>query len=127
MRILPRLNEDVNEEWMSDKGRFQYDGLKQQRLNIPLVKGPDGAFAPKRWPEALEAVAQGLQGVKGNEMKAIAGKLSDAETMIALKVWLLSRSLPCQAEELGCMFVGAVSPMTYSIGSGRQAPSMTGG
>lgn len=86
MRILPRLNEDVNEEWLSDKGRFQYDGLKQQRLNVPLVKGPDGAFAPKRWPEALEAVAQGLQGVAGNEMKAIAGKLSDAESMVALKV-----------------------------------------
>ena len=86
MRILPRLNEDVNEEWLSDKGRFQYDGLKQQRLNVPLVKGPDGAFAPKRWPEALDAVAQGLQGVAGNEMKAIAGKLSDAESMVALKV-----------------------------------------
>lgn len=86
MRILPRLNEDVNEEWLSDKGRFQYDGLKQQRLNVPLVKGPDGAFAPKRWPDALEAIAQGLQGVAGNEIKAIAGKLSDAESMVALKV-----------------------------------------
>lgn len=40
MRIVPRLNEEVNEEWLSDKGRFQYDGLKRQRLNIPLVKGP---------------------------------------------------------------------------------------
>ena len=40
MRIVPRLNEEVNEEWLSDKGRFQYDGLKRQRLNVPLVKGP---------------------------------------------------------------------------------------
>ena len=39
MRIVPRLNEEVNEEWVSDKGRFQYDGLKRQRLNVPLVKG----------------------------------------------------------------------------------------
>ena len=38
MRITPRLNEEVNEEWLSDKGRFQYDGLKRQRLNMPLVK-----------------------------------------------------------------------------------------
>lgn len=38
MRITPRLNEDVNEEWLSDKGRFQYDGLKRQRLNVPMVK-----------------------------------------------------------------------------------------
>ena len=40
MRIVPRLNEEVNEEWLSDKGRFQYDGLKRQRLNVPLIKGP---------------------------------------------------------------------------------------
>jgi NADH dehydrogenase/NADH:ubiquinone oxidoreductase subunit G len=38
MRITPRLNEEVNEEWLSDKGRFQYDGLKRQRLNTPMVK-----------------------------------------------------------------------------------------
>jgi NADH dehydrogenase (ubiquinone) Fe-S protein 1 len=38
MRIVPRLNEEVNEEWLSDKARFQYDGLKRQRLNVPLVK-----------------------------------------------------------------------------------------
>jgi NADH dehydrogenase/NADH:ubiquinone oxidoreductase subunit G len=38
MRIQPRLNEDVNEEWLADKGRFQYDGLKRQRLTVPLVK-----------------------------------------------------------------------------------------
>ena len=42
MRIVPRLNEEVNEEWISDKARFQYDGLKRQRLNVPLVKGPNG-------------------------------------------------------------------------------------
>ena len=39
MRILPRLNEAVNEEWISDKARFQYDGLKRQRLDVPMVKG----------------------------------------------------------------------------------------
>ena len=44
MRIVPRLNEEVNEEWLSDKGRFQYDGLKRQRLNVPLVKGPKVSF-----------------------------------------------------------------------------------
>lgn len=38
MRIQPRLNENVNEEWLGDKGRFQYDGLKRQRLTVPLVK-----------------------------------------------------------------------------------------
>lgn len=85
MRIVPRLNEGVNEEWISDKARFQYDGLKRQRLSVPLVKGPDG-FHPVAWPDALKAVADRLATVKGNEIKGIAGKLADAESMIALKV-----------------------------------------
>ncbi|GAX74691.1 hypothetical protein CEUSTIGMA_g2139.t1 [Chlamydomonas eustigma] len=84
MRILPRLNEKVNEEWISDKARYQYDGLKRQRLNIPLVKGPHG-LSPVTWPEALAAVKAGLGAAKGNEIKAIAGKLTDAETMMATK------------------------------------------
>lgn len=84
MRILPRLNEDVNEEWLSDKGRYQYDGLKRQRLNVPLVKGPKG-LQPATWAEAFAAIKSGLGAAKGNELKAIAGKLSDAESMIALK------------------------------------------
>lgn len=85
MRITPRLNESINEEWLSDKGRFSYDGLKRQRLNIPLVKTSKG-FQTVLWPDALKAIAEGLNGVKGNEMKAIAGKLADAEAMVALKV-----------------------------------------
>lgn len=85
MRITPRLNESINEEWLSDKGRFSYDGLKRQRLNIPLVKSSEG-YKSVLWPDALKAVAEGLKGVKGNEMKAIAGKLADAEAMVALKV-----------------------------------------
>ena len=43
MRVIPRLNEDINEEWISDKTRFAYDGLKRQRLTEPYVKGADGA------------------------------------------------------------------------------------
>lgn len=85
MRITPRLNEAINEEWLSDKGRFSYDGLKRQRLNIPLVKTSEG-YQSVLWPDALKAVADGLKGIKGSEMKAIAGKLADAEAMVALKV-----------------------------------------
>ena len=87
MRVVPRLNEEINEEWLSDKGRFSYDGLKRQRLNVPLVKGPEG-FTTVLWPDALKAVAAALKDVKGNEIKAIAGKLTDAETMVAAKVLL---------------------------------------
>ena len=56
MRIIPRNNEEVNEDWISDKARFQYDGLKRQRLNIPLVKDEQGAFTSALWPEALMKV-----------------------------------------------------------------------
>ena len=85
MRVQPRLNEEINEEWISDKARFSYDGLKRQRLNVPLVKGPEG-FTTVLWPDALKAVAAGLKGVQGNEIKAIAGKLTDAETLVTAKV-----------------------------------------
>ena len=59
MRIIPRNNEEVNEDWISDKARFQYDGLKRQRLNIPLVKDKQGAFTSALWPEALTKVCFG--------------------------------------------------------------------
>eukprot|EP00798_Chlamydomonas_sp_ICE-L_P030410 gene30410-35415_t len=84
MRILPRLNEAVNEEWLSDKGRFQYDGLRRQRLNVPLVKGPDG-LKPANWADAMLAIKEGISKAQGNEIKAIAGKLTDAETLISAK------------------------------------------
>eukprot|EP00197_Chlamydomonas_leiostraca_P003985 CAMPEP_0202868792 /NCGR_PEP_ID=MMETSP1391-20130828/11072_1 /ASSEMBLY_ACC=CAM_ASM_000867 /TAXON_ID=1034604 /ORGANISM="Chlamydomonas leiostraca, Strain SAG 11-49" /LENGTH=724 /DNA_ID=CAMNT_0049549001 /DNA_START=109 /DNA_END=2284 /DNA_ORIENTATION=+ len=84
MRITPRLNEDVNEEWISDKARFQYDGLKRQRLNVPMVKGAKG-LAPASWAEAMSAVQAAFGRAQGNEIKAIAGKLADAETLVAVK------------------------------------------
>jgi len=49
MRIVPRLHEGVNEEWISDKARFSYDGLKRQRLDTPMVKGSDGKLKPATW------------------------------------------------------------------------------
>ena len=56
MRVTPRLNEEVNEEWISDKARFMYDGLKRQRLDTPMVKGENG-LAPATWAQAFAAVA----------------------------------------------------------------------
>ncbi|PLW06115.1 hypothetical protein PCANC_05455 [Puccinia coronata f. sp. avenae] len=86
MRIQPRINEDVNEEWIHDKTRYAYDGLKTQRLTTPLIK-TDGKFQPATWAEALAAVAHGLKesGAKNNEIQAIAGALADTESMVALK------------------------------------------
>ena len=49
MRILPRLNEDVNEEWISDKTRHAFDGLKRQRLNTPMIRNKDGTYVEATW------------------------------------------------------------------------------
>ncbi|KAJ1018116.1 hypothetical protein NDA16_004983 [Ustilago loliicola] len=86
MRILPRTNDDVNEEWINDKTRFANDGLKYQRLTTPLIKQGD-RFVPASWPEALATIAEGLasSGAKGDEIKAVAGALADVESMVVLK------------------------------------------
>ena len=55
LRVLPRLNEDVNEEWISDKTRFACDGLRRQRLDTPYIRGADGKLSPAGWNEAFEA------------------------------------------------------------------------
>ncbi len=84
MRILPRLNEEINEEWISDKTRFCYDGLKYQRLDKPYVK-KHGKLMAVRFDEALETVAQKVKSLKGSEIAALSGPLSSAEEVFALK------------------------------------------
>jgi NADH dehydrogenase (ubiquinone) Fe-S protein 1 len=86
MRILPRLNDDVNEEWINDKTRFACDGLRTQRLTTPLIR-KDNKFVPATWEQALSEVASVYQtkAPKGDEFKAIAGQLAEAESMVALK------------------------------------------
>ncbi|WP_334129255.1 NADH-quinone oxidoreductase subunit NuoG [Sneathiella sp.] len=84
MRVLPRLNEDINEEWLSDRSRFSYDGLKVQRLDTPYVRR-DGTLQPAGWGEAFDAIAARLDGLAGDKIGAIAGDLACAESMKALK------------------------------------------
>ncbi|XP_068715494.1 NADH-ubiquinone oxidoreductase 75 kDa subunit, mitochondrial-like [Montipora foliosa] len=85
MRILPRMNEDINEEWISDKTRFSYDGLKRQRLTKPMIKDDGGNLVPCSWEEALVEIAQKLTHLNGNEIAAVAGGFADAEALVALK------------------------------------------
>ncbi|KAL2802895.1 hypothetical protein BJX63DRAFT_437447 [Aspergillus granulosus] len=86
MRVLPRLNDDINEEWINDKSRFACDGLKTQRLTTPLIR-QEGKFVPATWEQALTEIASAHQKLqlKENEFKAISGHLADAETMVAMK------------------------------------------
>jgi NADH-quinone oxidoreductase subunit G len=81
LRILPRLNEDVNEEWLADKSRFAVDGLKRRRLDTPWVRR-DGKLVQASWADAFAAIAAKLSGAS---VGAIAGDLVDAESMLALK------------------------------------------
>ncbi len=85
LRVLPRLNEDVNEEWISDKARYACDGLKAQRLDRPYVRGADGKLKAATWDDAFAAIAKAADGLKGGEIAAIAGDQVDVETLYALK------------------------------------------
>jgi NADH-quinone oxidoreductase subunit G len=93
MRILPRLNDDVNEEWISDKSRFVYDGLRRQRLDQPYVR-VDGRLEPAIWGDAFAAIAAKVKGLDGARMAAIAGDLADCETMFALKELMTALGSP---------------------------------
>ncbi|MDX2027271.1 MAG: NADH-quinone oxidoreductase subunit NuoG [Alphaproteobacteria bacterium] len=84
MRILPRLNEDINEEWINDKTRFACDGLKRQRLDRPYVRR-EGKLRPASWNEAFAAIAARLKETSPGRVAAIAGDLADCESMFALK------------------------------------------
>jgi NADH-quinone oxidoreductase subunit G len=83
MRIMPRNHDDVNEEWLSDKSRFVWDGLNTQRLDSPFIR-QDGKLAPASWEDAFSLVAEKLRG-KGDKTAAIAGDLVCAEGQFALK------------------------------------------
>lgn len=83
LRILPMINDDVNEEWISDKTRFVWDGLARQRLDRPFIR-EDGKLRQASWDEALGLAAEKLKG-DPTKTAAIAGDLCDAESMFALK------------------------------------------
>jgi NADH-quinone oxidoreductase subunit G len=83
-RILPRLNEAVNEEWISDKTRFVWDGLKTQRLDRPYVRRR-GRLEPATWPEAFAAIADRVHAAIARRIGAIAGDLAGVEEMYALQ------------------------------------------
>ena len=100
IRITPRVNEDVNEEWLGDKSRFSVDGLRRRRLDRPWVRR-NGKLAAATWPEAFDAVADALHGKSGDRVGAIAGDLCDAESMMALKdlmAALGSQNIDCRQD-----------------------------
>ena len=93
MRVLPRLNEAVNEEWISDKTRFAMDGLSRQRLDVPMIRR-GGRLEEATWDQAFAAIAERLSPLKGGQIAALAGDLADAESMFALKQLMTALGSP---------------------------------
>ncbi len=93
LRILPVLHEDINEEWIADKTRFVWDGLKRQRLDRPYVRR-DGKLQPASWDDALTAAAEKLKTAPAGKIAAIAGDIVPTEAVKALKDIMASIGSP---------------------------------
>lgn len=89
MRILPRVNEAVNEEWITDKTRQIVDGLRLQRLDRPFVR-ENGRLRPASWQEAFATIAAKVKGASAQKIGAIVGDLAAVEEMFALKLLMQS-------------------------------------
>jgi len=111
LRVLPRLNEAVNEEWISDKTRFAVDGLARRRLDRPYVRR-DGKLVEAEWNEAFAAIARRLKAIPGDRIAAIAGDLVDCEAMLALKDLMAELGSP----HLDCRQDGAALDPTCRAG-----------
>ncbi|MGH7056505.1 MAG: NADH-quinone oxidoreductase subunit NuoG [Acetobacteraceae bacterium] len=103
LRVLPRINDAINEEWVGDKSRFSIDGLKRRRLDRPWIRR-EGKLQAAEWDEAFAAIALKLKALPGERVGAIAGDLADAESMMALKdlmAALGSQNLDCRQNGAG--------------------------
>ena len=97
MRILPRNHDGVNEEWISDKTRFVWDGLRKQRLDKPYIR-ENGRLRPATWPEALAKAADAMKGV--GKLAGLVGDLAPVEAAYALKTLVESQggSVECRTD-----------------------------
>ena len=113
LRILPRVNDAINEEWISDKTRHVWDGLRVQRLDRPYLRR-NGRLEAVTWDEAFRAIAEVLRELDGERFAAIAGDLAAAEEMFALKLFagqLGSPNIDCRQD--GAKLDPALGRATY--------------
>ncbi|MBL1242681.1 MAG: NADH-quinone oxidoreductase subunit G [OCS116 cluster bacterium] len=100
MRVMPINNDDVNEEWISDKTRFIWDGLKTRRLDTPYIRA-NGSLKPASWSEAFEAIAAQVKKSDAAKMAALVGDLNGAEEIFAFKTLMDSlgvENIDCRNE-----------------------------
>ena len=117
MRVLPRLNEEVNEEWIGDKTRHACDGLVRQRLDRPYIR-VNGKLKPATWAEAFAAIAAKVQATAPEKMAAIVGDLAAAEEIKALKDLMTA----LRVKNLDCRQDGA---KVAAPSSGQKIPRQT--
>ena len=118
MRILPRINEAVNEEWISDKTRHVVDGLRTQRLDRPYIR-ENGRLRPASWQDAFALIAEKLKGAAPERIGAIAGDLAAVEEMFALKTLVASlgsANLDCRQD--GAKLDPALGRASYVLNAG---------
>lgn len=84
MRILPRINEEINEQWLDDRARFSYDALKNQRLDVPYIR-KNGKLLQASWDEAYQLIANKIAKIKPEKMAALIGPMVDSESIFLLK------------------------------------------
>jgi NADH-quinone oxidoreductase subunit G len=121
MRVMPRVNEEINEEWISDKTRFIWDGLKTQRLDRPYVK-KDGRLQPASWNEAFAAIKSAVAKTSGDKIGAIAGDLASVEEMYALKELISSLG----SKNIDCRQDGAALDPSFGRSSYLFNPTIQG-
>jgi NADH dehydrogenase (ubiquinone) Fe-S protein 1 len=85
MRILPRVHEEVNEEWISDKSRFAFDGVKRQRLNVPMTKDANGNYVDLKWEDALDSAAEMFRKTDPKDIAVMIGDQACLESVTALR------------------------------------------
>jgi NADH dehydrogenase (ubiquinone) Fe-S protein 1 len=85
MRIFPRVNETINDEWLSDKGRQAFDGLRIQRLTSPLRRRPNGEYEEISWEKLMEILKTEIGKVDGEEMRGIVGPFANVESVVAFR------------------------------------------
>jgi NADH-quinone oxidoreductase subunit G len=117
LRVTPRSNDDVNEEWLADKSRFAVDGLSERRLDTPWLR-VDGKLRTATWGEAFAAIAAGLKGLSGEQIAGVVGDLQAVEDMAAFKDLLGqlgSTRIECRQD--GALFDPS-EPAGWLLGSG---------
>ena len=116
-RILPRINENINEEWISDKTRYACDGLLKQRLDVPLVR-ENGVLKKTSWSKALQVIANKLKSYKASEIGGLVGDLADLEMMYCFKLFfnnvIGSENLECRRERT---YINPSEKMNYIFNS----------